>query len=115
MPYLLIQTNVHEDAVSHAHFVEAASKTVAAITGKPESRIMVALQTDIPMSFGGETGSCAFVHLKSLGLPEEDAPQYIAALSDLLHERMHIHPDRIFVQLSGHPYHLWGYNGVPVG
>ena len=115
MPYLLVQTNAHEGIVKKEIFLEDATNTVAEITGKPREKVMIGLQTDIAMSFGGDEATCAFVHLKSLGLPPEDAPKYVAALCNLLEQSLHIHPNRVFVQLSDHPRNLWGCDRVTFG
>ncbi|MCB9989413.1 MAG: hypothetical protein H6868_08815 [Rhodospirillales bacterium] len=115
MPYLLVQTNAHEGLVKKEIFLKDATSAVAEMTGKPAEKVMIGLQTDIAMSFGGSEETCAFVHLKSLGLPPADAPRYVAALCDLLEQSLHIHPNRVFVQLSDHPRNLWGSDSVTFG
>ena len=115
MPYIHVQTNAHEDEIKQEIVLKDATKTVADITGKPAEKVMVALQSGVPMAFGGQEETCAFVHLKSLGLPESENQRYVKALCDLLENTLHIHPGRIFVQLSDHPRHLWGCDGKAFG
>lgn len=115
MPYLLVQTNAHEGLIKREIFLKDATKTVADMTGKPAAKIMVGLQTDMPMSFGGSEETCAFVHLKSLGLPPEEAEKYTAALCALMEDSFGVRPDRVFVQMSDHPRALWGCDSKTFG
>lgn len=115
MPYLLVQTNAHEDRIKREIFLKDATAAVAEMTGKPAEKVMVGLQTDMAMSFGGSEETCAFVHLKSLGLPPADTGKYTAILCDLMEKTFHIRQNRVFVQLSDHPRAQWGCDGKTFG
>jgi len=72
MPYLNIQTNVHLDDSSRASLLKNASQTVASVLGKPESYVMVHLDSGNDMLFAGNDAPLAYLQLKSLGLPESE-------------------------------------------
>ena len=62
------------------------------------------------MRFGGDTGPCAFVELRSLGLPADRTPALSEALCALLQRTLHIPPDRVFINFADIPRPLWGWN-----
>ena len=110
MPYLSIQTNQSLDESKTQQLVKKASHTVAEILGKPESYVMIAVQTDIPMSFAGSVDPAAYVQLKSLGLPETATADFSQAICSLLSAELNINADRIYIEFSGPERHMWGWN-----
>ena len=53
MPLLKIQTNVAVEAHRGDQLMKTASEQVATLLGKPEGFVMVVLETDVQMLFGG--------------------------------------------------------------
>ena len=110
MPYLLIQTNQAVSTENSQSLMQRASKTVAEILGKSENYVMVNLQDSACMTFAGTTEPAAFLHLKSLGLPEASTTDYSTALCGMLEQELGISPDRIFINFSSPERHMWGWN-----
>ncbi|MDR1190253.1 MAG: hypothetical protein LBK60_01135 [Verrucomicrobiales bacterium] len=111
MPVLKITTNVTVSAASKTEVLKAASRLAAKELDKPEGYVMVSVSDGAALLFGGNDQPCAFVELFSLGLPEERAPRLSAMLSGLLKESFGLDPRRVYVRMSDHPAHLWGWNG----
>ena len=111
MPYLKIQTNAEIPPDQEAALLKTLSATVAEALGKSERYVMVALERDAPMLLGGEAAPCAYLELKSIGLPEELTPALSQALCGELESRLDIPPARIYIEFANAPRHMWGWNG----
>ena len=110
MPYLLIQTNQAINIEKSQSLMQRASKTVAEILGKSENYVMVSLQDSVKMLFAGKTDPTAFLHLKSLELPEASTADYAKTLCSMVEQELNIPPDRIFINFSSPERHMWGWN-----
>jgi len=111
MPTLIIQTNVEVPAERRKVILEAASSLVAEQLGKPESYVMVLMQHNRDMLFGANGAPLAYLELKSLGLPEERAPELSAALCAFMERHFGISPARVYIEMASPPRHLFGWNG----
>lgn len=112
MPFLMIQTNVKVDPSRSAKLLRTASRHVAETLGKSEKYVMVALEDETPMSFGGQTAPLAYLELKSIGLPKDKTPQLSATLSGLLQEEIGVAPDRVYIEFADALAPMWGWNGA---
>lgn len=109
MPLLQITTNVnHENTASLA---KAASRFTAELLGKPESYVMVRIDAGADLWFAGTDEAAAHIKLKSLGLPESSTGKYSAAICGFIEQQLGVSPGRIYIEFSGPPRHLWGWNG----
>jgi len=110
MPLLQINTNISiEDPVS---VTKNASKLVAEMLGKPESYVMVVLNPDLNLVFAGTDEAAAHLKLKSLGLPESNTHQFSEQLCGFMEQNLGIKPARTYIEFSGPPRHLWGWNNA---
>jgi len=80
MPYLRIQTNQAVDSTKSQVLLEQASQQVAASLSKPEKFVMIELNDNTPMLFGGSNQDLAYLELKSIGLPEDSTKNLSQAL-----------------------------------
>lgn len=112
MPYLLITTNQKLGRTQEMALLKQCSETVATMLGKPERYVMVSIESGISMLFGADDAPCAYVELKSLGLPEEKSKEYSQTLCALLSEVLSLPTDRIYIEFSSPPRHLWGWNSA---
>jgi phenylpyruvate tautomerase PptA (4-oxalocrotonate tautomerase family) len=111
MPYLKINTNQALDNVSESKLASAASPLLAKILGKPESYIMIEIQSGVSMQFAGSTEPLAYLELKSIGLPESRSAELSKQLCDFISSQLDISIDRIYIEFSSAQRHLWGWNG----
>ena len=63
MPLLTITTNISLDNQAAQALCLEASSHVANLLGKPESYVMISLQTATSMSFAGDMSPCARLEL----------------------------------------------------
>ncbi len=111
MPYLLINTNRQLEPAQEKALLSSCSEQVASMLGKPESYVMVNINSGLSMLFAGSDAPCAYLELKSLGLPEESGREFSQTLCQLISEELGLPLNRIYIEFSSPPRHLWGWNG----
>jgi phenylpyruvate tautomerase PptA (4-oxalocrotonate tautomerase family) len=111
MPTLRILTNTQILPEDRPALLARASRTVAELLGKPESYVMVILEDGRDMLFAGTPAPAAYLELKSLGLAETRTAAYSRALCDLLAGALGIPAERVYIEFSAPPAHLFGWNG----
>jgi phenylpyruvate tautomerase len=111
MPFLSIQTNQDLNADTLSELLTRASRTVAEILAKPERYVMVSVAQNDAMLFAQSDVPLAYLELKSIDLPEESTRDLSQALCRLVHELLAVDMDRVYVEFSNPPRHMWGWNG----
>lgn len=111
MPYLMVQTNVELDNERRDQLITAASEKVAALLGKPERYVMIAVESGVPMSFAGEQAPCVYLELKSIGLPDEQTTTLSSSLAALMEHFLGISQDRVYIEFANAERHMWGFDG----
>ena len=110
MPYLKININQQMETDQQNQLCLDASAMVADILSKPESYVMVEINTGLCMSFAGNQESLAYLELKSLGLPEDKTTQLSESLCTFINKQLGISEERIYIEFASGPRHLWGWN-----
>ena len=64
------------------------------------------------MAFAGSEAPAAYLELKSIGLPGERTGELSKALCEMIHDEFGINPERIYIEFSDAPCHMWGWNGA---
>lgn len=108
MPLLEITTNTKVD--NSLNIAERASALTANILGKPESYVMVKIQTEQTLIFAGNNEPAAHVKLKSLGLPEDKTTDFSASICTFINEQFDIDSARIYIEFANPERHMWGWN-----
>ncbi|KAL3531637.1 hypothetical protein ACH5RR_005158 [Cinchona calisaya] len=91
MPCLDISTNVNLDRVDLDPIFSEATKTVAAIIGKPETYVMIVFKGSVPMSFGGTEQLTAYGDLVSIGGLNPDVNKKLnAAISNIIETKLNV-------------------------
>jgi len=111
MPLLRIQTNQPIDANKQKSLISRASQAVANMLGKPERYVMVSIEQNPAMLFGGSDEPLAYLELKSIGLPESETADFSQTLATLLNEELGLPADRIYIEFADAPRAMWGWNG----
>lgn len=111
MPYLLLRTNqsMPKDKQS---LLSKLSSTAAEALGKPERYVMVTVEGDRDMRFAGDDAPCAYLELKSIGLPEAQTATLSATLCQLISNALEIPQERIYIEFADAARHMWGWNGA---
>ena len=106
----LLQVNTNASVNDKTAFISTASHAVADMLGKPESYVMVILNSEASMSFAGGNEPCAHLKLKSLGLDESATAAYSQTLCELIERELGVSSSRIYIEFSGPPRHMWGWD-----
>ncbi|RTZ71735.1 MAG: hypothetical protein DSZ00_02885 [Gammaproteobacteria bacterium] len=115
MPLLHLTTNLELHRESEQAAAASLSGLAARLLGKPESYVMTVVQGGQAMTFGGSDEPCAYLQLKSLGLPEDRTGDFSAALCDHVKETLGIETARIYIEFSSPARHMWGWDRTTFG
>ena len=108
MPLLEITTNTRID--NSQNIGEKASALAADILGKPESYVMVKIQSEQTLIFAGTDEPAAHVKLKSLGLPEDKTADFSSSICDFISTQLDISSSRIYIEFANPERHMWGWD-----
>ena len=111
MPYFSIETNRPLDQASIQQLLKKTSTFIADLLGKPESYVMISLQPDTPLIFGGSDAPAAFVRLKSIGLPQDRCPEMSEKICRLIEQDLGVPQDRVFIDFKDLTRSMFGWNG----
>ena len=111
MPYLKIQTNHEATNAAKQEILRKASVLLAKNLGKPEKYMMVRFDPAQPMLFAGSADPCAFLELKSIGLPENRTEALSRLLCQLLSDELQIPSERIYIEFTDAKDSMWGWDG----
>jgi phenylpyruvate tautomerase PptA (4-oxalocrotonate tautomerase family) len=108
MPVLQITTNVPVD--NAPALAQQASGLVADMLGKPESYVMVSINGNADLIFAATDEPCAYLALKSLGLPESETKTFSAQLCALIQQQLGVSPSRTYIEFISPERHMFGWN-----
>jgi phenylpyruvate tautomerase PptA (4-oxalocrotonate tautomerase family) len=111
MPYFCIETNQPVEPASRQQLLKKTSAFIAELLGKPESYVMISIQPEMPLIFGGSDAPAAFVRLKSIGLPIDRCPELSEKISRLIEQELGVAKDRIFIDFKDLARNMFGWNG----
>jgi len=108
MPLLTLCTNTSIDKPETLAL--NASKFVAELLSKPESYVMVKIESAQTLSFAGNCEPAAHLQLKSLGLPQEKTTQFSLALCEFIESQLNINSERIYIEFFNPERTMWGWD-----
>lgn len=115
MPLIRVQLSVAVEEKTRGPLMASLSKAVAQALGKPESYMMVVLESEIPLLMGASPEPAAFVEVRSVGTINPDQARRLAgAVSDIL-AGTGVSTDRIYANFAGVPGAMWGHGGDTFG
>ena len=115
MPLINLRTNVSIASDKIPTLMGELSQILASETGKPERYVMVEIDGDRNMIFGGIPDSLAYVECKSIGLSSVQAKSLSQSISEVLQSQLQISVDRVYIEFSNCPAEFWGWNGSTFG
>jgi phenylpyruvate tautomerase len=111
MPLLTVHTS-EAAPPNPTSLLKSLSSLLARELGKPESYVMTVLVPDTSMTFAGTTEPACFAQLKSIGeFSQETSARLSKVLCATLADGLRVPQNRIYVEFSNPPAHLWGYDG----
>ena len=112
MPLIQINTS-SKSVVDNDVLQEEISRTVADLTGKPESYVMTMIQSDSQMTFAGSDEPCCFIKLKSIGSLKPSSMS--KSLCKLIASQTNIKTNRIYIEFIDVKASNWGFNSSTFG
>lgn len=111
MPMFIVNTNVPRASVPEG-FLSELTQQLAQATGKPAQYIAVHVVPDQLMTFSGTSDPCALCSLHSIGkIGGAQNRNYSKLLCGLLSDRLHISPDRVYINYYDMNAANVGWNG----
>lgn len=117
MPLIKVQSSIAQPEKSTVEsLLRNLSRKLAKHLGKPESYVMTAFESDLPMSFAGTFDPVCYVEVKSVG--NMSSSQTKAMSQDFCHEisqELGIESDRIYIEFANAQGYMWGWNESTFG
>lgn len=117
MPLIKVQSSVSapEKAVVES-LLKSLSAKVAKHFGKPESYVMTAFESDVPMTFGGSFDPVCYIEIKNIGTMTSGQTKSMSQdFCQEIESTLDIPSDRIYIEFNDAQRHLWGWNGSTFG
>ncbi|HYX18632.1 MAG TPA: phenylpyruvate tautomerase MIF-related protein [Nostoc sp.] len=117
MPLIKVQTSVTAppQAEIESMLLNLSAK-LAKHLGKPESYVMTAFESEIPMTFAGNTDPVCYIEIKSVGTMK---PDQTAAMSQefcqQINQTLGVPKNRIYIEFADAKGAMWGWNGTTFG
>ncbi|MBD1912139.1 MULTISPECIES: phenylpyruvate tautomerase MIF-related protein [unclassified Leptolyngbya] len=117
MPLIKVQTSIPTpDAASIETLLKQLSGSLAKHTRKPESYVMTAFESNVPMTFGGTTDPVCYVEVKSVGSFSADQTQAMSQdFCNQVSSAIGVPTNRIYIEFADAKGYLWGWNGSTFG
>ncbi|AFZ30212.1 macrophage migration inhibitory factor family protein [Gloeocapsa sp. PCC 7428] len=117
MPLIKVQTSVANVEKSDAEaLLKSLSSALAKHLGKPESYVMTALESGIPMTFAGTLDPVCYIEIKSVGTMK---PEQTKAMSQdfcqKINQALGIDKNRVYIEFADAKGYMWGWNGSTFG
>lgn len=117
MPLIKVQTSLTSpEAPATEALLKRLSSSLAQHLGKPESYVMTALESSIPMTFAGTTEPVCYVEIKSVG---NLSPQQTKTMSQdfcqYISDTLGVPRNRIYIEFADAQGYLWGWDGRTFG
>ena len=115
MPLLMIHSSVPVPKEKEEGLLQAASRALAAATGKPEKYVMVTL-SECRAVFAAKTGPAVFADVRGIGgLSPEVNRKASQELCRLFREQLAVPADRVYITFTDVPAVNWGFDSRTFG
>ncbi|MGF1587771.1 MAG: phenylpyruvate tautomerase MIF-related protein [Pleurocapsa sp.] len=117
MPLIKIQSSVSqpETAVVES-LLTNLSANLAKHLGKPESYVMTAFESDVPMTFAGTFEPVCYVEIKSVGnMSSEQTKSMSQDFCSEISEKLAVPANRIYIEFADAQGYMWGWNKSTFG
>ena len=117
MPLIKVQTSVPNPGKSDIEtMLKSLSEKLAKHTGKPESYVMTAFESEVPMTFAGNTDPVCYLEIKSVGTMKSEQTQSMSQdFCQAINEALGVPKNRIYIEFADARGAMWGWNGTTFG
>ena len=111
MPCLIVHRNFTLEKEEAGAFQDRLGGIVEKVLHKPGAYIMVILDDEKAIRFGGSDDPALFIEVKSIGLPGDSPSQLSREICAAAAEMCSVPADRIYIEFADSPGKMWGWNG----
>ena len=117
MPLIKVQTSVSAPEKAEVEaMLKSLSAKLAKHLGKPESYVMTAFETAIPMTFAGSSDPVCYVEIKSVGSMKPEQTQAMSQdFCQQINSALGVPKNRIYIEFADAKGSMWGWNGTTFG
>ncbi|WP_315791850.1 phenylpyruvate tautomerase MIF-related protein [Fischerella sp. JS2] len=117
MPLIKVQTSVSApEKAEIEEMLKNLSAKLAKHTGKPESYVMTAFESGIPMTFAGSTEPVCYIEIKSVGTMKPEQTQAMSQdFCQEINQALGVSKNRIYIEFNDAKGYLWGWNSTTFG
>lgn len=117
MPLIKVQTSVSKPNPSEIEsLLKTLSASLAQHLGKPESYVMTAFESDVPMTFAGTTDPVCYIEIKSIGTMKSNQTKAMSQdFCQKINQALGVSPNRIYIEFADAQGAMWGWNGSTFG
>ncbi|VEP14037.1 Macrophage migration inhibitory factor family protein [Hyella patelloides LEGE 07179] len=112
MPLIKVQSSVATPEKAKVEsLLTSLSAKLAKHLSKPESYVMTAFESDVPMTFGGTLDPVCFVEIKNIGTMKPDQTKAMSAdFCQQIETELGVPANRVYIEFADAQRHLWGWN-----
>ena len=115
MPLVKIQTSVEIDDGQKEDILKHISRCAAEITGKPETYLMVFMESG-SACMAGKVGPAAFIDMRAIGGLNDSVNNRLSEqLCSVMEDRLSIPPDRVYITFTDVAAGNWGWDRKTFG
>lgn len=116
MPLIKVQTSAAPDRSSVETLLKKLSASLAKHTGKPESYVMTAFESNVVMTFGGTPDPACYIEVKSVGTMNPTQTQAMSQdFCQQVNTALGIPLNRTYIEFADAKGFMWGWNGSTFG
>lgn len=117
MPLIKVQTSVDTPAPNTVEeLLKDLSQSLAQHLGKPESYVMTAFESGIPMTFAGTTDPTCYIEIKSVGTMGGQKTQAMSQdFCSKVQTALGVPSNRTYIDFNDSQGAMWGWNGSTFG
>ena len=92
------------------------SASLASHLGKPESYVMTAFESEVPMTFAGSTDPVCYIEIKSVGTMGGDRAKSMSKdFCAKINNALGVPQNRIYIEFADAKGSMWGWDGRTFG
>ncbi|KOR38083.1 MULTISPECIES: phenylpyruvate tautomerase MIF-related protein [Planktothricoides] len=113
MPLIAVKTTVSTPPKTEVEsLLKTLSASLAKHLGKPESYVMTAFDSDVPMTFAGTTDPVCYIEIKSIGSMTSTQTQSMSEdFCQKINQSLGVPQNRIYIEFNDAKGSMWGWNG----
>ena len=113
MPLIAVKTTVSTPPKTEVEsLLKNLSASLAKHLGKPESYVMTAFDSDVPMTFAGTTDPVCYIEIKSIGSMTPTQTQSMSEdFCQKINQSLGVPQNRIYIEFNDAKGSMWGWNG----